>query len=138
MKSSFLSFTLLFGTLLTAVVSLSSTSLPAQNVHPNDRKTVSGSTFEGEIMDNHCAQMGSHDMTMKENKLATPDLCVQYCISFRRSPDKYVLYNAATKMIYQLDDQNQAMFFGGRKVKVSGTYDAATKTIHVKDITGIS
>ena len=121
-------------TVLAAALSMGSLRTPAQN----GRGGAGGTTFEGEIMDNHCAQIGSHEMTMTATKLATPDLCVSYCMCFQKTPDKFVLYNPATKMIYQLDDQNQAMFFGGRKVKVTGSYDASTKTIHVKDIVGTS
>jgi len=139
MKSLSLNSALLLARLLAAAaLSLGSISVPAQDAHRNDNKATAGGTFEGEIMDNHCAQMGSHEMTMKENKLATPDLCVSYCMHFRKTPDKYVLYNVTSKMIYQLDDQNLPMFFGGRNVRVSGTYNPATKTIHVKDITGAS
>jgi hypothetical protein len=121
-------------TVLAAALFLGSLRTPAQN----GRAGAGGATFEGEIMDNHCALMGSHEMTMTATKLATPDLCVSYCMYFQKTPDKFVLYNPATKMVYQLDDQNQAMFFGGRKVKVTGSYDASTKTIHVKDIVGAS
>lgn len=120
-------------TVLVAALSLGSAPTPAQNGSRQGNST----TFEGEIMDNHCAQMGSHEMTMTAAKLATPDLCVTYCMYFQKAPDKFVLYNGATKMIYQLDDQNQAMFFGDRKVKITGSYDASSKTIHVKDIVGL-
>ena len=101
----------------------------------NHAKATAGSSFAGEIMDNDCAQMGSHEMTMKETSLATPDLCATYCLRFKKTPGKYVLYNAAAKMIYQLDDQQEASFFAARKVKITGTYDEATRTIHVTDIT---
>jgi hypothetical protein len=101
-------------------------------------KAMATRVFEGEMMDEHCAHMGGHEATMKAEKLATPELCTMYCIYFQKTPGKYVLDNSATKTIYQLDDQNQASFFGGRKVKVTGTYDAATKTIQVKDITSAS
>jgi hypothetical protein len=122
------------------MLSLISVRTPAQNAVPkNDAKATAGSTFEGEIMDDHCAQMGSHDTTMKASALATPDLCTLYCIHFQKTPGKYVLFNTASKMIYQLDDQNQAQFFSdGRKVKVIGTYDQTTKTIHVRDIKSAS
>jgi hypothetical protein len=47
---------------------------------------------------------------------------------------KYVLFNAANKRVYQLDDQTKPEQFAGQKVKVKGTYDRATKTIHITDI----
>jgi hypothetical protein len=112
---------------------------PAQNSGAKDQaKVATGSTFEGEIMDNDCAEMGSHAMTMTSASLATPDLCTTYCLRFKRTPGKLVLYNAATKMIYQLDNQQEASFFKARKVKVIGTYDQATKKIHVTDINSVS
>jgi hypothetical protein len=47
---------------------------------------------------------------------------------------KYVLVDAAAKMVYQLDDQKKPVAFAGAKVKVMGTYDASSKTIHVASI----
>ena len=35
---------------------------------------------------------------------------------------------------YKLDDQQQAAQFDGKAVKVTGTYDGSTKTIHVQKI----
>jgi hypothetical protein len=40
------------------------------------------------------------------------------------------------KTIYELDDQQKPARFAGQKVKVTGTYDKATQTIHVSDVTG--
>ena len=37
-------------------------------------------------------------------------------------------------MMYQLDDQGTAQKFAGKKVKVSGTVDTGSNTIHVTDI----
>jgi hypothetical protein len=112
---------------------------PAQNNGPtNQAKATAGSTFEGEIMDNDCSEMGSHAMTMTSTALATPDLCTTYCLRFKNTPGKLVLYNAAAKTIYQLDNQQEASFFKARKVKVTGTYAQATKTIHVMDINSVS
>jgi hypothetical protein len=112
---------------------------PAENSGPKDQaKAAAGSTFEGEITDNDCAEMGSHTMTMTATALSSPDLCTTYCLRFKKTPGKLVLYNAATKMIYQLDNQQEASFFKARKVKVIGTYDQVTKTIHIADINSVS
>lgn len=48
---------------------------------------------------------------------------------------KYVLRDTADKGMYILDDQDKAKQFEGQEVKVSGTLDAQTKTIHVSSIT---
>jgi hypothetical protein len=46
----------------------------------------------------------------------------------------YVLVDV-TGAVYQLDDQTTAKKFVGKIVKVSGTVDEASNTIHVTDIT---
>ncbi|MFB3921118.1 MAG: DUF5818 domain-containing protein [Terriglobia bacterium] len=40
----------------------------------------------------------------------------------------------STNTVYLLDDQEKAKEFAGKNVKITGTLDAATSTIHVKDI----
>ena len=52
-----------------------------------------------------------------------------------KSGSKLVLKDSATKATYALDDQDKAKQFEGQDVKVSGTLDAQTKTIHVSSIT---
>jgi len=47
---------------------------------------------------------------------------------------KFVLRDTASKAVYVLDDQDRAKQFEGQEVKVSGTLDAQTKTIHVSSI----
>jgi Protein of unknown function (DUF5818) len=89
------------------------------------------SAFSGEIMDVQCAQEGSHAMMMKKQGAKNAKECTQGCV---RMGGKYVLFNAANKRVYQLDDQTKPEQFAGQKVKVKGTYDKATKTIHVTDI----
>lgn len=87
--------------------------------------------FMGEIMDNQCAKMGSHDMMMKKEGIKTVKECTMGCV---KMGGKYVLYNPTTKTVYELDDQTKPGGFAGEKVKVTGTLDKATKTIHVTDI----
>lgn len=88
--------------------------------------------YSGEIMDSACAKAGSHDAMMKKMGLASAKDCTQGCV---KSGSKYVLYNAASKKVYQLDDQTKPEQFAGQKVSVKGSLDAATSTIHVTDIT---
>jgi hypothetical protein len=49
------------------------------------------------------------------------------------SDGKYVLVDSKGIM-YQLDDQSAAEKFNGKKVRVSGTVDSSSNTIHVADI----
>jgi hypothetical protein len=41
---------------------------------------------------------------------------------------------AAKKTVYELDDQQKPADFAGQNVRVAGSYDKATKTIHVTGI----
>jgi len=91
----------------------------------------SGRSFSGEIMDSACANMGNHDAGYKMSNTHTPKDCTLACV---KSGSKFVLYNSATKTAYQLDDQQKPRDFAGQKVKVVGTYNEGTKTIHVEKI----
>jgi Protein of unknown function (DUF5818) len=51
-----------------------------------------------------------------------------------KSGDKLVLQDSATGQSYQLDDQDKAKQFEGKNVKVTGTMDPATNSLHVADI----
>ncbi len=93
-------------------------------------------TFSGEIMDSACASMGSHSGMMgKEGGPKTAKACTAACV---KGGAKYVLYDSATKTTYQLDDQTKPEKFAGDKVKVMGSYDTASKTIHVTSIKAAS
>jgi len=89
-------------------------------------------TFTGEIMDSSCAKMGSHQEMMKMHEdIKTAKACTLGCV---KMGGKFVLFDPATKTTYQLDDQQKPTQFAGEKVKVTGTYDKATGTIHVVNI----
>jgi hypothetical protein len=47
---------------------------------------------------------------------------------------KLALRDSVSKATYELDDQERAKQFDGQHVKVSGTLDTQTKTIHVSSI----
>lgn len=88
-------------------------------------------TYTGEIMDSACAAAGSHAGMMKGNPNMTAKDCTTACVAHGA---KYVLYDADSKTVYQLDDQKKPVQFAGAKVAVTGTLDDATKTIHVARI----
>lgn len=46
--------------------------------------------------------------------------------------NKYVFQDAASGQTYDIDHQDQVQKFEGKKVRVHGTLDSATKTIHVQ------
>jgi beta-glucosidase len=88
-------------------------------------------TFTGEITDSMCAQAGSHQETMKKVGAKDANDCADKCV---RAGAKYVLVDAASKTVYQLDDQVNAYEFAGYKVAVTGKYNPENKTIWVHDI----
>jgi hypothetical protein len=88
-------------------------------------------TYTGEIMDSQCAKMGNHDAGYKMTGTNTPKDCALACV---KAGGKFVLYDAATKTAYELDDQNKAKELAGQKVKVEGTLNNSTKSIHVDKI----
>ena len=49
-----------------------------------------------------------------------------------KSGDKYVFQDTDTGNTYDIDHQDEVQKFEGKKVKVHGTLDASTKTIHVQ------
>lgn len=93
-------------------------------------------TFSGEVMDSQCAMMGSHaEMEKMKGMGDDSKMCTLKCVEMG---GKFVLYDAAKKATYMLDDQEKPKEFAGQKVKVTGTYDKATKTIKVNSIEGAS
>ena len=90
-------------------------------------------TFSGEIMDSACAKSGSHAAMQQSHAGLTDKACTEACV---KNGAKYVLYDTAKKKVYQLDDQKKTAEFAGDKVKVSGTLDKETNTIHVSGIQG--
>jgi hypothetical protein len=96
-------------------------------------------TFRGEIMDPQCAMDGSHAQMVSKvglkgkdpNDPAVKKTCSDICIQMGA---KYVLYDAAAKKTYQLDDQGDAKQFAGQNVKVTGTLDKTGGKIHVTAI----
>lgn len=91
-------------------------------------------TFRGEISDSQCA-MNVHSLTHSHQEMlkskgemgGTSTECAMHCA--KQMGGEFVL--AAGKEVYHLDNQAEAEKFAGQRVKISGTLDAKTKTIHV-------
>ncbi|MBZ5491373.1 MAG: hypothetical protein LAO76_10615 [Acidobacteriia bacterium] len=93
--------------------------------------------LHGSIMDSQCAynvhsDAHSHDwMTKRGIQGATDEeSCTHHCV--KDMGGSYVL--VVKKDVYKLDDQVKAEQFAGKKVKISGTLDADTHTLHVFDM----
>jgi uncharacterized protein DUF5818 len=90
-------------------------------------------SFTGEIMDNECAAAGSHGAMMQKEGFKTAKDCTLGCV---KAGGKLVLYGL-NNTTYQLDDQEKPADYAGQKVTIIGTYDGATKTIHVQSIQAV-
>lgn len=88
-------------------------------------------SLTGEIMDAPCAEMGSHEQMMKTENASNARKCTLACV---KTQGDLVLYDAANKKVYKLDDQARAKTFAGQKVTVTGDYDDSLKIIHVQRI----
>jgi hypothetical protein len=92
--------------------------------------------FHGEIADSQCAfnvhsLTQSHKEMLQEKTIGATDAdCVWYCVKQRGG--RFVLQNKGK--VYKLDLQEIGKEFGGRKVKIIGTLDSKTNTIHVKSL----
>lgn len=122
--------------LVLIVTACTSENTPANTAAVSDQPAVSApastpSSYTGEIMDAACAAMGSHDAMMKQEGAKDAKECTLKCVA---GGSKFVLYDAASKTTYQLDDQTKPKDFAGQKVKVTGTLDSSSNTIHVEGI----
>jgi hypothetical protein len=88
-------------------------------------------SFTGEIMDSDCAASGSHDDMMKKEGVKDARPCTKMCV---QNGAKFVLYVVTNRTAYLLDDQDKPSDYAGRRVTIIGTYDGATKTIHIQSI----
>jgi hypothetical protein len=92
--------------------------------------------FTGVIADSQCAMnvhslSQSHKEMLKSKEAGTTDAdCVRYCISERGG--RFVLQNK--NKVYKLDKQDIGGKLAGKKVRVTGTLDPKTNTIHVTSI----
>jgi hypothetical protein len=84
-------------------------------------------TFTGTITDSMCPTADHSQMKMGP----TDAECTKACVSIHGAT--YVLYDG--KQVYELSDQKTPEKFAAKKVTVTGTLDAKTKTIHVDSIT---
>jgi|ERR1700733_14700103 len=88
---------------------------------------LTAATFTGTITDSMCPTADHSQMRMGP----TDAECSKACVSIHGA--MYVLYDG--KNVYELSDQKTPEMFAAKKVKVTGTLDAKTKTIKVDSIT---
>ena len=120
-----------------AALAVLGATLPALTIskhpskHPQGTDSKRSPNLVGEIMDSRCAIDGSHDKMMKQNGTKTAKDCTLQCA---KTGGSFVLIDPETKTVYQLDDQQKPERFAGRRVRISGTYDEPSKTMHIESI----
>ena len=115
-------------------IALAGATLPALTTSRRPQQgTESQRTLNlvGQIMDSRCAIDGSHDKIMKENGTKNAKDCTLQCA---KSGGSFVLIDPETKTVYQLDNQQKPERFAGERVRISGTYDEPSKTMHIESI----
>jgi hypothetical protein len=71
--------------------------------------------------------------TPDQSQVNTPDGGTsEYVGTVVKQGDKYVFQDAASGQTYDIDHQDEVKKFEGKKVRVKGTLDPSTKTIHVQ------
>lgn len=92
-------------------------------------------TFHGEVADSQCSMnvyslTRSHEEMLKSKSMGGNSAsCTLYCIRYMGG--EFVL--SMKNDVYYLDSPS-VQNFAGEKVKVTGTFDAKTKTIHAMKI----
>jgi hypothetical protein len=93
-------------------------------------------TFRGEIADSQCALnvhslTRSHQEMLKSKSMGGTSLsCALYCIKYLGG--EFVL--TSRKHVYRLDNQEVVQKFIAQKVKINGTLDQKSNTIHIEKI----
>ena len=94
-------------------------------------------SLHGAIMDSQCAfnvhsDAHSHEWMTKRGVQGATDeeSCTKHCV--KDMGGSYVL--VVKQEVYKLDDQVKAEQFAGKKVKLNGTLDSATRTVHIFDM----
>ncbi|MFZ0593903.1 MAG: hypothetical protein WAM39_25835 [Bryobacteraceae bacterium] len=90
-----------------------------------------GGVFEGEIMDKQCAQMQSHENMMNAEHAGTSKECTLACV---KNGDSFALLDSTTKKVYPIEDGKKAKEFAGQQVRITGSYDSDSETLHIKTI----
>jgi hypothetical protein len=90
-----------------------------------------GNTFEGELMDKQCAQMGSHENMMEAEHAKSAKECALACV---KSGDSFALLDPSTKKVYVIEDEKKVRPFAGQHVRITGNYDQDAQILHVKTI----
>jgi len=117
----------------TAVITILAAFFPPISVarHEQAPDAQRSLNLVGGIMDSRCAIDGSHEKMMRQNGLKNAKDCTLECA---KAGGSFVLIDPEIKTVYQLDDQQKPEPFAGQRVRISGTYDEPSKTVHIESI----
>ena len=76
----------------------------------------------------------SHPLAFAQNQNNPAPALSMFTGTINKSGDTFTFTDDSTKSTYQLDDQQSAGKFDGKKVKIIGTLDATNNTIRVQSI----
>jgi hypothetical protein len=119
--------------MLIAGIALAGAAFPAVSISKRSQGPQAQRSLNlvGEIMDSRCAIDGSHEKMMRQNGAKNAKDCTLECAN---SGGSFVLIDPETKTVYQLDNQRKPEPFSGQRVRISGTYDEPSKTMHIESI----
>ena len=87
--------------------------------------------FTGEVMDKQCAQMGSLQNMIKSEGAKNARDCTLPCT---KNGDSFALLETSTKKVYVLDEGNKVRPYAGQRVRITGSYEETSQTLHVKSV----
>jgi uncharacterized protein YdeI (BOF family) len=76
----------------------------------------------------------SHSLKLSQNQNNPAPALSTFTGTIMKTGDQFVFTDESSKSSYQLDDQQSASKFDGKKVKIIGTLDASNNTIRVQSI----
>jgi hypothetical protein len=89
-------------------------------------------TYAGEILDQQCAQMGSHDNMMKSEGAKNAKECTLACV---KNGGAFALLDSRTKKVYPIEDGKKVSEYAGERVQITGSFDESANVLHVKSVT---
>lgn len=96
-------------------------------------------TYVGEISDSQCA-LNIHSLTRSHQEMlksksmgGNAKECADYCVKYLGG----VFVLSSKQDVYRLSNPERVKTFMGRQVKITGTLEPKTKTIHVQTIEAV-
>ena len=89
---------------------------------------------QANAVQNAAAQPDTNQSQAQQQTKADADKATTFSGKVMEFKGQYVLMETSTKSTFALDDQEKAKAFNGQTVKVTGTLEASSNTIHITSI----